>query len=116
MLVNTIIQLFTIAVFMLHWTIAHDQVHHECLDNVLFCMPCNEIGLQSLLSTPRAFTAFHWFTLSASAIQATSSDSSHTHLDGESVDDTMQTFHTWLMARKLYCEKEGMQVWVCDDG
>ena len=35
---------------------AHDFAHHECLNNVLFCMPCHAIGLQSLLSTPMAST------------------------------------------------------------
>ena len=93
----------------------HDSVHHECLDNVLFCMPCHSIALQSLLSTPLASTLRFIGSHSLSQPFKRHRVTVPTLILVETVDDTMQSFHTWLMARKLHCEKEGMQVWVCDD-
>ena len=61
MLVNSLIDANTDGVIMmLDWAKAYDLVDHEHLENVLFCMGCDGIGLQRLMNTAKGFTlCFH---------------------------------------------------------
>ena len=43
-------------IMMLDWAKAYDSVDHEHVENVLFCMGCDGIGLQRLMSTAKGFT------------------------------------------------------------
>ena len=57
MLVNSLIDANTDSVIMmLDWAKAYDLVDHGHLENVLFCMGCDGIGLQRLMSTAKGFT------------------------------------------------------------
>ena len=56
-LVNSLIDANTDGVIMmLDWAKAYDSVDHGYLENVLFCMGCDGIGLQRLMSTAKGFT------------------------------------------------------------
>ena len=56
-LVNSLIDANTDGVIMmLDWAVAYDLVDHEHLENVLFYMGCDGIGLQRLMSTAKGFT------------------------------------------------------------
>ena len=56
-LVNSLIDANTDGVIMmLDWAKAYDSVDQEHLENVLFCMGCDGIGLQRLMSTAKGFT------------------------------------------------------------
>ena len=56
-LVNSLIDANTDGVIMmLNWAKAYDLVDHGHLENVLFCMGCDGIGLQRLMSTAKGFT------------------------------------------------------------
>ena len=56
-LVNSLIDANTDGlIMMLDWEKAYDSVDHEHLENVLFCMGCDGIGLQRLMSTAKGFT------------------------------------------------------------
>ena len=56
-LVNSLIDTNTGGVIMmLDWAKAYDLVDYEHLENVLFCMGCDGIGLQRLMSTAKGFT------------------------------------------------------------
>ena len=56
-LVNSLIDANTDGVIMmLDWEKAYDSVDHEHLENVVFCMGCDGIGLGRLMSTPKGFT------------------------------------------------------------
>ena len=56
-LVNSLIDANTDGVIMmLDWAKAYDSVDHGHLENVLFCMGCDGIGLQRLMSTAKGFT------------------------------------------------------------
>ena len=56
-LVNSLIDANTDGVIMmLDWAVAYDSVEHEHLENVVFCMGCDGIGLQRLMSTAKGFT------------------------------------------------------------
>ena len=56
-LVNSLIDANTDGVIMmLDWAKAYDSVNHGYLENVLFCMGCDGIGLQRLMSTAKGFT------------------------------------------------------------
>ena len=57
MLVNSLIDANTDGVIMLlDWAKAYDSVDHEHAENVVFCMGCDGIGLQRLMSTAKGFT------------------------------------------------------------
>ena len=57
MLVNSLIDANTDGVIMmLDWAKAYDSVDHEHLENVLFCMGCDGIGLQRPMGTAKGFT------------------------------------------------------------
>ena len=43
-------------IMMLDWAMAYDLVDHEHVENVVFCMGCDGIGLQRLMSTAKGFT------------------------------------------------------------
>ena len=70
-LVNSLIDANTDGVIMmLDWAKAYDSVDHGYLENVLFCMGCDGIGLQRLMSTAKGFTLqCDWVTVSVRAIQ-----------------------------------------------
>ena len=70
-LVNSLIDANTDGVIMmLDWAKASDLVDHGCLENVVFCMGCDGIGLQRLMSTAKGLhTARDWITVSVGAIQ-----------------------------------------------
>ena len=56
-LVNSLIDANTDGVIMmLDWAKAYDSVDHEHVENVVFCMGCDGIGLQRLMSTAKGFT------------------------------------------------------------
>ena len=56
-LVNSLVDANTDGVIMtLDWAMASDSVDHEHVENVLFCMGCNGIGLGRLMSTTKGFT------------------------------------------------------------
>ena len=57
MLVNSLVDANTDGVIMmLDWANAYDSVSHVNLKNVVFCMGCDGIGLQRLMSTAKGFT------------------------------------------------------------
>ena len=70
-LVNSLIHANTDgAIMMLDWAKAYDSVDHGYLENVVFCMGCNGIGVQRLMSTAKGLhTARDWVTVSVRAIQ-----------------------------------------------
>ena len=56
-LVNSLIDANTDGVIMmLDWAKAYDSVDHGHVENVVFCMGCDGIGLQRLMSTAKGFT------------------------------------------------------------
>ena len=56
-LVNSLIDANTDGVIMmLDWAKAYDLVDHGYLEKVVFCMGCDGIGLQRLMSTAKGFT------------------------------------------------------------
>ena len=56
-LVNSLIDANTDGVIMmLDWAKVYDSVDHGYLENVVFCMGCDGIGLQRLMSTAMGFT------------------------------------------------------------
>ena len=57
MLVNSLIDANTDGVIMVFdWAKAYDSVDHEHLENAVFCMGCDGIGLERLMSTAKGFT------------------------------------------------------------
>ena len=57
-------------IMMLDWAKAYDLVDHGHVENVLFCMGYDGIGLQRLMSTAKGLhTACDWVTVSVRAIQ-----------------------------------------------
>ena len=56
-LVNSLVDATTDGVIMmLDWAKAYDLVDHRYLENVVFCMGCDGIGLERLMSTAMGFT------------------------------------------------------------
>ena len=56
-LVNSLIDANTDGVIMVFdWAMAYDSVDQGYLENVLFCMGCDGIGLQRLMNTAKGFT------------------------------------------------------------
>ena len=56
-LVNSLIDANTDGVIMmLDWAMAYDSVDHGYMEKVVFCMGCDGIGLQRLMSTAKGFT------------------------------------------------------------
>ena len=57
MLVNSLIDAnIEGVIMMLDWAMAYDLVDHEHVENVVFCMGCDGIGLERLMSTAKGFT------------------------------------------------------------
>ena len=56
-LVNSLVDANTDGVIMvLGWANTYDSVDHDHVENVVFCMGCDGIGLERLMSTAKGFT------------------------------------------------------------